>query len=194
MHNVRHVSNSRGITRHGPITSARSATTTDRATLATQYDALRTQIDALAGDSGYKGTNLLAVGSSLKVAFNETGSSSLTISGFDASTTGLSISASAGAWAADSNLDSAQTELDTALGTLRTNASSLSANSGVITARLSFTDQLINTLTSGADSLTLADQNAESANMLALQTRQSLAVSSLSLSNQASQSILRLFG
>lgn len=178
----------------GLITSARSATTTDRVSLATQYDSLLAQIDTLAGDSGYKGTNLLAAGSSLTVAFNESGSSTLTVSGFDASSTGLGVNASVGSWASDTNLDSAQSELDTALSTLRTNASMLSENEGVITARQSFTDQLINTLTTGSDNLTLADQNQESANMLSLQTRQSLAVSSLSLSNQASQSILRLFG
>ncbi len=177
----------------GLITSARSATTTDRASLATQYTALLSQIDDLASDGGYKGTNLLASGGSLVVAFNETGSSTVTVSGFDASASGLGISAAANSWASDTDLDAAQTDLDTATGTLRTSAASLAANSGVITARQTFTDALINTLTQGSDNLTLADQNAESASMLALQTRQSLAVSSLSLSNQAQQSILRLF-
>ena len=52
---------------------------------------------------------------------------------------------------------------------------------------------LINVLTEGADKLTLADMNEESANMLALQTRQQLAINSLSLASQASQSILKLF-
>ena len=45
----------------------------------------------------------------------------------------------------------------------------------------------------GADKLTLANMNEESANMLALQTRQQLAINSLSLASQASQSILKLF-
>ena len=39
----------------------------------------------------------------------------------------------------------------------------------------------------------LADQNEEAANLLALQTRQQLAQTGISLSNQADQSILRLF-
>lgn len=177
----------------GLITSARSATTTDRATLATQYNALLTQINTLAGDGGYKGTNLLSSTGKLTVSFNESGSSSVTVSGFDASSTGLGVLAAVGSWAADSNLDTAQTQLDTATSSLRTNSSTLAANSSVITTRQSFTDALINTLTQGSDNLTLADQNSESANMLTLQTRQSLAVSSMSLSNQASQSILRLF-
>ena len=40
---------------------------------------------------------------------------------------------------------------------------------------------------------TAADTNAEGANMLALQTRQQLGITALSLSNQAQQGILRLF-
>ena len=41
--------------------------------------------------------------------------------------------------------------------------------------------------------LTLADTNEEGANMLMLQTRQSLSTTALSLSAQAAQSVLRLF-
>jgi flagellin-like hook-associated protein FlgL len=48
-------------------------------------------------------------------------------------------------------------------------------------------------LTDGSDNLTLADMNEEGANMLMLQTRQSLATTSLSLSSQAAQAVLRLF-
>ncbi|WP_417677482.1 flagellin, partial [Roseibium sp.] len=41
--------------------------------------------------------------------------------------------------------------------------------------------------------LTLADTNEEGANLLALQTQQSLASTSLSLAAQADQNVLRLF-
>lgn len=177
----------------GLITSARSANATDRAALATSFASILTQIDDLAGDGGYKGTNLLSSGGTLTVDFNEDASSSLTVTGFDASSTGLGISAAANAWVGDVDLDAAQADIDAAVGTLRTGAADLSANSGVITARQTFTDSMINTLLQGSDNLTLADQDAESANMLSLQTRQSLAVSALSLTNQAQQSILRLF-
>jgi flagellin-like hook-associated protein FlgL len=177
----------------GLAASARSANTADRASLSGQFDSLRTQIDQLAGDAGYRGTNFLAAGSSLVVSFNEGGTASLTISGFDASTTGLSIGASAGSWATDANINTAVTALDTALNTLRTNAKTLSSNNGVVTTRQDFTTNMINTLTNGADQLTAADPNEEGANMLALQTRQQLGVVALQLSSQAQQSILRLF-
>jgi flagellin-like hook-associated protein FlgL len=53
---------------------------------------------------------------------------------------------------------------------------------------------MINTLQVGSDSLTLADTNEEGANMLALQTRQQLSTTALSLASQANQAVLRLFG
>ncbi|MCC6653384.1 MAG: flagellin [Candidatus Eisenbacteria bacterium] len=176
----------------GLAASARSAGATDRASLAAQFNALRTQIDQMAADGSYKGTNFLA-SDALTVDFNEDGSSSLTISGFDASTTGLAVAAAQNSWVADSDVDVAVADLDTALTTLRTNAKTLSSNNGVVTSRQEFTVSLINTLTTGADILTAADTNEEGANMLALQTRQQLGIVALQLSSQAQQSIMRLF-
>ena len=178
----------------GLAASARSASTADRSALATQFDALRAQINQLASDSGYKGTNFLAANSSLVVNFNESNTSNLTISGFDASTAGLGISASANAWVADTDIDGAVNNLNSALSTLRTKAQTLSSSNGVVTARQDFTTNMINTLTTGADQLTAADPNEESANMLALQTRQQLGIVALQLSSQAQQSVMRLFG
>ncbi|MEO8201992.1 MAG: flagellin [Gemmatimonadota bacterium] len=178
----------------GLATAARSGTATDRAALATQFGGLMTQIDQLAGDAGYKGTNFLAsAGNSLVVEFNESGTSSLTITGADSSSTGLGIAAAANSWVADVDIDAAVADLGTALSTLRTQASTLASNNGVISARQDFVASMINTLTAGADKLTAADQNEEGANMLALQTRQQLGISALSLTSQAQQSILKLF-
>lgn len=176
----------------GLAASARSAGTAERATLAGQFDALLTQIDELAGDAGYKGINFLG-SSALTVEFNEDGSSTLTITGFDGTTTGLGVAAAVNAWAADADIDAAVADLDTALDTLRSEAQTLSSNNGVITTRFDFTTSMINTLSEGADNLTSADPNEEGANMLALQTRQQLGIVSLQLSSQAQQSILRLF-
>ncbi|MBI5170979.1 MAG: flagellin [Candidatus Eisenbacteria bacterium] len=176
----------------GLAASARSASSTDRAALATQFNSLRTQIDEMSNDGSYKGTNFLSSGN-LTVDFNEDGSSSLTISGFDASSAGLSIAAAQNAWVADGDIDVAVTDLDAALTTLRTNAKTLASNNGVVTSRQEFTTQLISTLTTGADVLTAADTNEEGANMLALQTRQQLGIVALQLSSQAQQSIMRLF-
>ena len=80
-----------------------------------------------------------------------------------------------------------------AIATLRTWSSEFGNNYSIVQSREEFTENLINVLTEGADKLTLADMNEESANMLSLQTRQQLAVNALSLASQASQSVLKLF-
>ncbi len=176
----------------GLAASARGANAADRTNLAAQFDELLNQIDQLAGDSGYRGTNFLT-GDTLVVAFNEDSSSTLTITGFDATSTGLGITAAQNGWAADTDIDAAVTALNTATDTLRSNTKTLSSNLNVVTTRQQFAADLITTLTDGSAQLTEADQNEEGANMLALQTRQQLGITALSLSSQAQQSILKLF-
>jgi flagellin len=95
--------------------------------------------------------------------------------------------------AGNSAIQSSAKQLENALSTLRSQSSKLSANLSIVTTRQDFTDSMINTLQTGADNLTLADSNQEGANMLILQTRQSLGTTSLSLASQAAQSVLKLF-
>ncbi len=164
-----------------------------RATLSAQFDNLLGQIDQLAADSGFNGINLLN-GDNLTINLNETGSSTTTITGYtDTTASALSISGAANNWAASTDLDAAASELSTALTTLRTQTQSLGSNLQVVQIRQDFTKAMVNTLSSGADSLTLADTNEEGANLLALQTRQQLSTTALSLAAQADQNVLRLF-
>lgn len=159
---------------------------------AAQFDEILSQIDQLAKDASYKGVNLLQ-GNDLKVVFNEDRSSSIVVKGQDGSSKGLGMTAAVGDWQKDSDIDSAITSVEKAISTLRTMASEFGNNYSVVQNREEFTENLINVLTEGSDKLTLADMNEESANMLALQTRQQLAINSLSLASQASQSVLKLF-
>jgi len=172
--------------------------TSSRASYATQFDTIMSQITSLAKDSGYKGTNLLSSTTTLTVKFNEDGSAKLDIAGFEGRTLAnlsLSFASQISNWATTTNavMETALTFLSTATTNLRTQASSLASSLNVITSRQDFTTNIINTLKSGSDNLTLADMNEESANMLMLQTRQSLGITSLSLASQAAQSILKLF-
>lgn len=171
-----------------------TANTTDRAAYAGQFDALRGQIDSLAKDSVYRGTNLLN-GDDLTVNFNEDASSKLTVSGFSALSTDLTIAEAGTTWDVTTNdgIETSQAQLDKASTTLRSEAKNLANNLNIITTRQNFTDAMIGTLQTGADNLTLADMNQEGANMLMLQTRQNLGTTALSLSSQAAQSVLRLF-
>jgi flagellin-like hook-associated protein FlgL len=167
--------------------------TTARASLATQFDAIRTQIDQLAGDAGFNGINLLN-GNNLTVVLNESGTSSVTVTGVTDTATGLSIAAATNAWVANGDITAAQADLTAALATLRSQAQSLGSNLSTVQIRQDFTKSMINTLKTGADSLTLADTNEEGANLLALQTRQQLSSTALSLAAQADRNVLRLFG
>ena len=171
-----------------------TTSTTDRANFATQYNTLQTQITQLSSDSGYRGTNLLGSSdNTLTVNFNENASSKIVVTGFNATATGLSLSSAAGSWATTANIQTDQTQMDGAITQLRNQSKSLAGNLNIITTRQNFTDQMINTLQTGSDNLTLADMNNEGANMLMLQTRQSLGTTALSMSSQAAQSVLRLF-
>jgi flagellin len=161
--------------------------------LAAQYDTIRSQIDNISSDSGYRGLNMLSSKNTLTVNFNETATSKLDVIGFLANSKGLSLSAAGGNWQSSSSITADSAKMDTAISTLRTNTQTLAANLNIITTRQSFTDGMINTLQTGADNLTLADMNQEGANMLMLQTRQTLGTTSLSMSSQAAQSVLKLF-
>jgi flagellin len=165
-----------------------------QASLSTQFDALLTQIGQLAGDSGYNGINLLA-GNTLTVTLNETGSSSTSVTGvnYTNANTGLSIANAANNWSAAADITTASTELSAALTSLQSESQTLSASLSTVQIRQDFTKATINTLQSGSDSLTLADSNQEGANLLALQTRQQLSSTALSLASQADQNVLRLF-
>lgn len=169
-----------------------TADATERAAYAAQYDEIRDQITNLADDANFKGTNLLE-NETLTVVFDEAGDSTLGITGFSADAAGLGLVAATGSWATDANIQTDIDLLTAASSTLRTESKGLSSNLSIVNTRLEFTSQMMSALTGGADSLTLADMNEEGANLLMLQTRQSLSVTALSLSSQSAQSILRLF-
>lgn len=165
---------------------------TDRQKYAEQFNEIMRQIDKLAKDSGYKGINLLQM-NTLTVIFNEDRSSQIEVKGVDASSTGLQISKPVDSWQTDEDINKSITEAENAISKLRIMASDYGNYYSIVQNRQDFTKNLINVLTEGADNLTLADMNEESANMLALQTRQQLAINSLSLSSQAAQGVLQLF-
>jgi len=174
-------------------TTAAGTVNTTRTSLATQYNQVLAQIDQLSSDSGFNGVNLLA-GQSLQVVFNVSRTSSLALSGATFNSAGLGLSQAANNFQTNTSLANASSQLTASLSTLQNQAASFGTNLSVIQIRQSFTSATINTLQTGASNLTLADTNQEGANLLALQTRQSLAETALSLAAQSQNSVLRLFG
>ena len=162
----------------------------EKATDKSQYGNILEQYDSIIKDSTYKGVNLLK-DEKLNVRFNENGSADLNVNGKDMSSNSLGLSTVE--WSNQGDIAQSLQEIASALKSIRAFTAELGNNYSIITNRQEFTENLINILTEGADKLTLADMNEESANMLSLQTRQQLAINSLSLASQASQTVLKLF-
>tara|TARA_R110000787_G_scaffold86057_5_gene183252 strand:- start:87470 stop:88291 length:822 start_codon:yes stop_codon:yes gene_type:complete len=168
--------------------------TSERQNLANQFNVIRNQLTDLANDSSYNGTNLVGqTADNLTVTFDEDGDHKITITGTSLDATGLSIELAAGNFGSDANIDAAISDLDVAIGEVRNTSATLGSSNSLLQIRLNFTETLVNTLEEGAAKLVNADLNEESANLLSLQTRQSLGVTSLSLAQQSEQSVLQLF-
>ena len=181
------------------VTALKVDGNTVRSNLSKQFNELRDQLDKLADDSSFNGINLLR-GDKLKITFNESGTSSIDIQakdkngnirGINASNLGVD-SLAAEDLDTDEKIDAFLSKLSSALTELRSQASSFGSNLSSVENRQSFTKNMINTLETGAANLTLADTNEEAANLLALQTRQQLSSSALSMASQQDQAVLQL--
>ena len=180
-----------GLTAAAPVADATAQS--QRASLVAQYNNVLAQINTTAADASFNGINLLN-GDTLKLTFNETGKSTLSITGVTFNTGGLGLSTlTSGTDFLDNNSANKVIKvLNTASSTLRDEASTLGSNLSVVQIRQDFNKNLINVLQTGSSNLTLADTNEEAANSQALSTRQSIAVSALSLANQSQASVLQL--
>ncbi|MGL5166319.1 MAG: flagellin [Afipia sp.] len=180
-----------GATVSAPVADSNSQST--RANLVSQYNNIIQQIKTTSQDASFNGVNLLN-GDQLKLVFNETGKSTLNITGINLDPAGLGLgNLTQGVdfvdnVATNKVLDS----LNYASSFLRSQASTLGSNLSIVQIRQDFSKNLINVLQTGATNLTIADTNEEAANSQALATRQSIAVSALALANQSQQSVLKL--
>ena len=170
---------------------------TVRAGLADQFNELRDQLDKIADDASFNGINLLR-GDNLQITFNETGTSEINIQTeggetINSGNLGVPTTLEASDLDSDTNIDNVLADVKTAINEVRAQSSSFGSNLSVVENRQNFTKNMINTLETGASNLTLADANEEAANLLALQTRQQLSSTALSMASQADQAVLRLF-
>jgi len=164
-----------------------------RSNLVNQFNGILTQITTTSQDASFNGVNLLG-GDQLKLTFNETGKSTLNITGvtFNAAGLGLANLVQGSDFIDNSATNRVIGSLSQASTLLRTQASALGSNLSIVQIRQDFSKNLINVLQTGSSNLTLADTNEEAANSQALSTRQSIAVSALALANQSQQSVLQL--
>lgn len=93
----------------------------------------------------------------------------------------------------NAHADDAINALDETISNLRSEAATMAGNVAILQVRSNFTQEYANVLEGGAGQLTLADLNAEGANLLALQTRQQMGIQALSFAGQSEQAVLGLF-
>jgi flagellin len=193
------------------VNGASTQTAAQRASADTQFNTLGQQLSTLLNDSSYQGLNLVnSTSSNLTLQFSIASTSTLKITGqnllFSKLVTGGKAVAKGSAaastlislkFSAVSNKISLFTKIYNALQTAvfkaQAAAQTLGANVNFLQTRLSFTQAYMTTLNQGASDLTVADVNQESTNLVTLQTRQQLAIQSLSIATQSEQAVLRLF-
>ena len=174
------------------------STNSTRTSLSKQFNEILNQITQQAKDSSYNGINLLyrsgedPTENSLKVTFNETGTSSLSIAGAKLDADGIGLTAVTGGFQTDDEINKTLTAITAATSQLRAQSSTFGSNLSIVQNRQDFSKNLINILDTGSANLTNADLNEEAANSQALSTRQSIGISALSLANTAQQGILQL--
>ncbi|MBN8522179.1 MAG: hypothetical protein J0L77_09835 [Alphaproteobacteria bacterium] len=152
-----------------------------------EYAKIVSQLDSISIDAHYRGVNLLR-SDDLTTQFNEDASSRLITQGINASREGLGLEIEN-----FNSLEAVQLKLEqvrAAREKLRNYGATLSSDLNVIRIRNELTNGLINTHRAGAQDLVVADTNEEGANMIALQTRQQIQVSILSLRPPSILSVL----
>ncbi len=152
--------------------------TQDPATIEYQRDfnVLMDQITQLAQDSSYRGTNLLFNDSIVSV-FNPDESSQYTTAGSDFTAEGLSLDTLS--LGSANQITTTLDAIRNAIQKVRSFRGSLATDINVIQNRIDFTQSFENTQIEGADKLTLADLNEESAKLLTSQTRQAIQMDTL---------------
>jgi len=166
---------------------------TDRTTLAGQFDALLPEIDLLAGRANVNGFSLLG-GNDLTISLSGDVMAAVTVASFnDAAAGDLAIKPSQKNWATIADIDLAAAEVKLATVVLWSQAQALRSSLSTLQIRQDFAKAMVDALQTGRDNLTSADSREERANLLALQGRQHLSTTALSMAAQAGQNVLRLF-
>jgi flagellin len=122
------------------------------------------------------------------------GTTFTTAAGTGVSIANLDVSTLDSSGANIAKLNALSKQVENALSAMTRAASDLGSVKSRITSQQSFVSGLKSTIDQGVGSLVDADMNAVSTKLQALQVQQQLGVQSLSIANQSSQLILKLFG
>jgi flagellin len=169
-----------------------SLTSTNRQSLASQYDSLLNQITETVNQASFNGANLISSNANDLLAIaSADGNTKLTVDAQSLTLAGLGLT---GTTLGTASLATAALAAVTAAGNTADNRlAELGTSSNAVSTALSFTSNLSDALTTGVGNLVDADVAAESATLQALQTKQQLGVQALSIANSSSSVLLSLF-
>jgi flagellin len=160
-----------------------------------QYDQLRTQVELFMEDATYNGRNLLSTvatagGGNIVAIRNEAGTT-LTIAAFDGVGDLLVTTAPTNAAGAQSAITGDWASINEAINDA---LNRLGSDARYIDAQVSYNRDKLDAVEGGLGALIDADIAKEAAKLQALQIRQQLGTQTLSITNQAPQALLSLFG
>jgi flagellin len=160
-----------------------------------QYEQLRTQVERFIDDATYNGRTLLSTvaadgGGDIATIRNEVGSV-LTIAAFDGATDFVVAAAPADDAAARTAITGDWTTVNSALNDA---LNRLGSDARYIDSQIGYNRDKLHAVEGGLGALIDADIAKEAARLQALQIRQQLGTQTLSITNQAPQALLSLFG
>ena len=160
-----------------------------------QYDQLRTQIERFIDDATYNGrtllsTDIVAGGGDIVTIRNEQGTT-LTLAAFDGATDFVVDAAPVDATAAQTAITGNWTDISKAINDA---LNRLGADSRYVDSQIGYNRDKLDAIEGGLGALIDADIAKEAARLQALQIRQQLGTQTLSITNQAPQALISLFG
>lgn len=184
----------------------------DLGKIQTEISSLQKQLGSIVKSAAFNGQNWLdgsqTTDIKLVAAFNRDSTGATTIDTIDVTPMALIDGAGGGELeaagsgtnittmdvsAAGADIDAFIADTDAAIGKITDYASTLGATKTRIDLQQNFLTSLSDALTKGISTLIDADMNQASTRLQALQTQQQLGVQSLSIANQNTQMILKLF-
>lgn len=166
-----------------------------RLTYGVQYDAIITNLNALVANNPVQAGRNLLTGQGMNVVMDEFAGNPITIAGINITAAGTLTLAQAGTtWTTDPNIQASATQSNSALLNLRNYQAQFATFNSYMKERFDLNKTFATDLKTMGDELVAADAAEESANMVALQTRQQFAVQAFSMGSQTEQGLLRLLG
>jgi len=168
---------------------------TQRSQYQSQYSSLKTQVENYISDATYNGRTLLSTatssgGGNIATVRNETGTT-YTLTAVDSA--GLTIAAAPTTAALAGSALASGGDFATKMAAVNSALNTFGSNSNYLEGQVAYNKEKMDSLDAGLGALVDADLAKESAKLQALQIKQQLGTQSLSIANQAPQSLLSLF-